>query len=291
MFDFWKEVVINSDTIDGHDRVQVTKGGVLRVLRCADYAIAGIVDGKIYKTEPSVGQKGTISVTNVADAAAGNVLRLVLDLRLVGKTDSSFAQPWSVFKKPVIVESATRDGLLRNLTAIIPADYKYITVKGVTITLGCENMVARVAKVDEVDADGKVVKTTELTTVEGKPAVGTGKWILENLRYPTNANLRYASPNADEMPIADAEYVQYAFEYAAPNRGLHGQGTVGQEMTSVTHHVFYVNKKATATIGVLNAVSGIQVVSANSDILASGYGEPKEGVPAILIHEDEGADS
>lgn len=44
------------------------------------------------------------------------------------------------------------------------------------------------------------------------------------------------------MPIEDAEYVQYAFEYRAPNRGLHGQGTVGQELTSVTHHVFYVKK-------------------------------------------------
>lgn len=286
MFDFWKEVVINSATIDGRPRVSF-ENDVLRVLRCADYAKAGIVDGKIYKTTPQEGTKGTITV-NAPAPAEGNVLRLVLDLRLVGKTDSDFAQPWSVFKKPVIIESASVEGILKNLKAIVPADYQYLTVTGNEIVLGNEYMVAYSAKIEEIDAKGEVVKTTELAVTAGKPAVGSGQWILENLRFPTNANLRYASPNADEMPIADAKYVQYAFEYAVPNRGLHGQGTVGQAMTSVTHHVFFVREDLSAIHSAFTTAGAVEV---SGDVLKAGYGDPKAKVPAIIINEDEQGES
>ena len=54
------------------------------------------------------------------------------------------------------------------------------------------------------------------------------------------------------MPVANANYVQYAFEYAVPKRGFHGQGAVGQAVTSVTHHVFYVREDlATETVDTL----------------------------------------
>ena len=69
---------------------------------------------------------------------------------------------------------------------------------------------------------------------------GTGEWLVENLRFPTYPNLRYAGVNDDEKPVAGAFYTQFAFEYVSPSRGLHGQGTVGQALVSVTHHVFYV---------------------------------------------------
>lgn len=282
MFDFWKEVVINAAEIDGLPRVSV-EGDVLRVLRCADYAKDGIVNGVIYKTMPQDEVKAKITVAAEAPAA-GNVLRLMLDLRLVGKADSDFAQPWSVFKKPVIVESASVEGLLKNLKAIVPADYAYIKINGAEVECANGHMVIREAKIDEIDVNGAVVKSTALIASEGKPAVGTGEWILENLRFPTNQNLRYAALNADEMPIRGAKYVQFAFEYAVPNRGLHGQGTVGQEMTSVTHHVFYVREDLTDVIAAFESLSGIvtPVVAGESEILAED-----EETPAVVVNPTE----
>lgn len=249
MFDFWKEVVINSAKVDGKLKIQNTDD-FLRVLRCADYHKKGIVGGVIYRTVPTDPVYAKVPIPTVEGA---DNYRLVLDIRLVGHTEGSFAQPWSVFKKPVIVEFSTVEKLKKTLKAIVPADYAYIKLNGNTIECGDPHMVFAKAVIEKVGADDEYVEYLNLLADKdavkaGKPAVGSGKWILENLRFPTNANLRYAAPNGDEMPIEGAKYVQYAFEYSAPNRGLHGQGTVGQEMTSVTHHVFYVHEDVDANI-------------------------------------------
>ena len=60
MFDFQKEVIINSNLLDDgvNPRFMVMDGPVklFRVLRCADYRKEGLVEGVIYKTPAEKGQ-------------------------------------------------------------------------------------------------------------------------------------------------------------------------------------------------------------------------------------------
>lgn len=90
------------------------------------------------------------------------------------------------------------------------------------------------------DVNTKIGGTNVFTIVKNNESFGTGKWIQENLRFPTYANIRYESPNADETPVIGAKYVQYSFAYASPRPGFGGQSGVGQGMSAVTRHIFYV---------------------------------------------------
>lgn len=252
MFDFWKEVVINAAKVDGRDRVEV-KDGLLRVLRCADYKLDGIVGG-IHVTEPTEASYGKV-VLGEAAAAEGYVYQLTLKIALHGKADSEYALPWTS-GKPVILEGADADAILAKAEGI-----RGIAVNEGAIECVDGHMIISKAKLAKIGlASGEVVTETDLLATEearvlaaGKPAVGTGEWLTENLRFPTNANRNYVAVHADETPVLGANYVQYAFEYVQPNRGLHGQGTVGQEMTSVTHHVFYVREDLDTVIDAFNA--------------------------------------
>ena len=71
---------------------------------------------------------------------------------------------------------------------------------------------------------------------------GTYNYVLQNLRLPTYANLRFTSPSAPEMPIKGAQYVQYSFAYCVPRIGFGGMSVVGQTNYSTTMHTFYVLK-------------------------------------------------
>lgn len=236
MFDFWKEVVIN-DT----DRFSVELGldgaEVLRVKGVADYSTDGIVGGKIYHTAPvKTGVPAEVSLKSVTAPAAGNILQLVLKIAQVGKADGEYALPWTS-GKPVILEADTVANIIAKAAKV-----DGLSASGSVITCGDANMIISKAVVKELKPDGDLVKETVLNpdNAKRKSTVGSGKWLIENLRFPTTANRSYTAEHADELPQKDGWYHQYAFEYAVPTRGLHGQGTVGQEMTSVTHHVFYV---------------------------------------------------
>ena len=84
---------------------------------------------------------------------------------------------------------------------------------------------------EEVIAD--VVKST----VKNVEPFATKEWIIENLRFPTYPNIRYAS--ASTMPTADL-YTEFAFTYRVPRVGLGGLSGVGQALDAVTRHIFYV---------------------------------------------------
>lgn len=273
MFDFWKEVIIN----DGSRLEALANGKTgLRVTRCADYLADFVVDKKVYKTEPANGVAAKIDLETVA--ANHTDSRLSISLGLVeGHADSEFARPWYAFKNAVAVEfkdleslkAALRLALDNHLASIVGdelvlVDPKVI-VKAVTVADRVE---------DEFGAENDVMSAV---TANIAPA-GTGEWILENLRFPTHVNTYVGAPNADEMPIVGAKYNQYAFEYCVPKRGFHGQGAVGQPVSSVTHHIFYVldTIDADALFGNLGAVETV-VIGEDTKIGAEAiFGLPAE---------------
>lgn len=80
----------------------------------------------------------------------------------------------------------------------------------------------------------------KVTIEDNKEDFATGEWLVENLRFPTYPNIRYASASEDERPINGTTYVEFSFAYQSPRPGLGGMSGVGQGMTAVTRHIYYV---------------------------------------------------
>lgn len=251
MFDFWKEVIINDgarvkplSTLGG----PIAKTG-LRVERCADYEAQYVVDKTVYKTECVEGACARVNLKGLISAES----RVAIELGLSVGQDSEYARPWSVFKKPFIVEAENEAGLIKALREAIPAHIGHVEVttgEGGSITaaelvINDPKVCVKSVKTATFNTDEKVNDWNALEEKNGVitpnvAPVGTGEWILENLRFPTHVNTRVAAPNADDMPVAGGKYTQYAFEYCVPKRGVHGSGAVGEPLASVTHHIFYV---------------------------------------------------
>lgn len=77
--------------------------------------------------------------------------------------------------------------------------------------------------------------------VRGVEEFGTYKWILHNLRIPTDASQAYNGQlsTMGELPAPGEMYTQYTIKMEADRENIGGM-VVGEKTTSVTTHVFYV---------------------------------------------------
>lgn len=83
-------------------------------------------------------------------------------------------------------------------------------------------------------------ETAATIAVEGVEPFATGEWLVQNLRFPTYPNVRYWGVGDQDRPIPGVVYVQYSFAYESPRPQLGGLSGVGQAMTAVTRHVYYI---------------------------------------------------
>lgn len=265
MFDFQKEVIIN----DVNGLAKLTNG--FRV------------DGMIYKNEyvkdiyKTVAEDGapaklTIDMGALKEKAedhSGRILQIALECGLDRDVRSDFACNLWHFRKPFVlnfnvyelgdmdmVEKAfdhvsvvgekifnvSVDGTVVTLEAAT----NYITFRSIKVeTYVCsdscsgESMEIPVVIVNDVNADGYTTYTPN------KIGFGTYEYILHNLRLPTDANWRFTSPAAVEMPVNGAKYTQYSFAYEVPRR-LGGLSVAGQMNMSTTTHTFYVKSDLVA---------------------------------------------
>lgn len=263
MFDFQKEVIINSNVLEDGvtPRFKAMTGAVnlFRVLRCADYRKEGLIDGIVYKTMYNKGAApfATFDVPTVA-----GIYRVIVGFSLDGRYLSDYAYPWYKFGKPVMAEFELDDSnlaeaqeiMIKAIEMAIPENYRFarITKEGsdkVKVSGTDSHQIIKVAELQKVvslacpaDACHEVEYQLVAKAVVEKNImeVGTAAWIQENLRFPSYPNLRYDALNEEEYPVKGGLYVQYSFGYCSPRRGLHGQGTVGQALKSITTHTFYV---------------------------------------------------
>ena len=114
------------------------------------------------------------------------------------------------------------------------------------------------------------------TLTKGVVGFGTVSHIVRNLRLPTLANTHYLALTQDERPVAAGEYTQYSIRIKT-DRGPMGMSVVGQNVESVTDHIFYVlstqvsgwdSALATAgiTVGVVGPTTDLTVTSGLLDI-------------------------
>lgn len=254
MFNYTKEVIINDPAIIIAGTSENGLGeGVVAIKRGGNYKIENI-EGKIYKTAGHTGTKAKAVITPAALGTA-DVARLTIYLSTPGTEFVEFGSPnWQEFGKPYIVETTAGDaaGLADAIKLALNEDNAHFSVKvnESKVELEAAETWMDFAEVnydlvtfaDCSDCPKETVesKTANVVITKGKPEFATAKWIVENLRFPSHPNLRYAPLYADEAPVAGTVYTEYSFEYKVKRSVPGGLSAIGQVADSIVRIVFYV---------------------------------------------------
>lgn len=270
----------------------------------------------IYKAAytPSKNAHAELNLGNVKNSKEqapkkGDAYRLSIYIRLVQSCQSSYYSNDMVFKgKPLSVEfnwqedaEATAKKLAQIIKkyeiAVFEKPIVTVTPQGSTLKIDATDQYQRfyTVELEEYDPEayhGMGEYTPVLVALEeshedyneedgkieqGVEGFGTYEWLLHNLRIPTLSRTRIFAPNSDETPIPGGNYNQYTIHYCV-NRGTLGMNAVGDQVTSMTTHVFYVHKdvqkyfedclEAIAPAeGVLNAITAGKGIEEDKDFM------------------------
>ena len=284
MWNYYKTVVINSATAeDGRPMFSncgVVRGrdfvedGAVNIWRNGQYDLEKVSD-VIYKTVGYPGKNAKLVLDCsklIAEAEDGvqdlGLYQLTFKVEMDGKFLSDWASPeYNGFYKPFVVGLDVNEAnvekmaeyLCEQINLALAENNKFIKVSfegdNLTIEATDNYMILKpenfkFEKYEVIGCDtclGEYIpkKIKEYITVEeeGMQPFATGTWLLENQRLPNSNNFRYFGFN-DEMPIAGAIYVQYSFDYVSDRPGLGGHSGVGQGITAITNHTFFVEQNA-----------------------------------------------
>jgi hypothetical protein len=271
MFKYSNQVVVNSkvDETSGKDKFTYdATNKILKVLRVGNFKLDNIVS--MFKATPSEGTKGSVSIP-ISDLDATANYRIALYLRRSGDNDSYYSNAQVLKGKPFVYEfPGTINGVAATPASIAKLINKINHIyedSVLTVTAGAEAVVITgdkfslftkaqlekyVPATDSAEGYWSVVAFGTIT--KNVQEFGTYSQILKDLRLPSYENYRFTSPNIDEMPIAGATYNQYTIEYKV-DRGILGTDAVGDEVTSITHHVFFINTALTDVETVMQALA------------------------------------
>ena len=254
MFNYTNEVIINDPAIIvAGTSLNGLGEGVVAIKRGGNYVINNI-EGKIFKTVGHTGTKAKVVITPAALGSA-DVARLTIYLSTPGTEFVEFGSPnWQEFGKPYIVETKAEDaeGLAAAIKLALNEDNAHFSVKvnesKVELEVAetwmdfAEVNYDLVTFADCSDCSKETVesKAANVAITKGKTEFATAKWIVENLRFPSHPNLRYAPLYADEAPVAGTVYTEYSFEYKVKRSVPGGLSAVGQVADSIVRIVFYV---------------------------------------------------
>ena len=297
MFDFQKEVILNN-----LDNVEVFDGKGIRVdgmLYKKEYI------QPVYETAATDGAKAKL-IINMEDInkAVTNVMQFVIELGLDNDYRGDFGSVLFYFRKPIVVTMTAGSSVADVAKAFEKAgvvDYKLynVSVEGNKITLEMADNYITVRKAEVMDlvcdsncgSDQMQVSEKVHAFDLKNPAVytknnvgfGTYDYMIHNLRLPTYANIRFASPAEAEMPVKGGKYTQYSFEYTVPRR-LGGLSVAGQKTASTTIHTFFVLNNETKNgknFKDLLEAAGATVVSVANENPYVKYVEHDEAAPIV----------
>lgn len=246
----------------------------------------------IYKRKAVDPTLGTATLT-IVNKGAGTY-RIALYVRLEGCQNSYYSNDFVFKGKPLYYEFAVKDGdasaqiatavakLAKHLQVLFN-DYKSVEFKasGNTLILTAADEFLRFTRVDvqkfnpdaginggafetfisaKTDDDPDYDGTNVI--VQGTLGFGTYYQISKDLRLPTMDARRAWAVNQEELPIPGAKYNQFTVKYVK-NRGQVGGGAcVGQDVTSITTHVFFVKtdisdafEAALANVGTIEEIT------------------------------------
>lgn len=262
MFQYTNTIVLNSliDEVTGVDKFverTIDSNPALDVRRVNLFKKANVA--RMIKRAASDPVIGGVTF-NVANADAG-IYRLKMYMRLSGSQNSYYANDFVFKGKPLVYEykitqnSTSGTEVAKEIKRVIDkiqALYgdKWIkaSVNGSTLKISGtdEYQLFTEAKLQKLNTATNNPLTNEVfediaegTITKCREGFGTYTHILKDLRLPTMEARRFTAINQEELPVPGAKYNQYTIYYKV-DRGLFGGAAVGQQVTSMTTHVFYV---------------------------------------------------
>lgn len=109
-------------------------------------------------------------------------------------------------------------------------------------------------------------KNAAEVVVDGVEPFATGQWLIENLRFPTYPNIRWAAVGEEDRPVPGQVYVQYSFAYDSPRPQFGGLSGVGQKVEAVTRHIYYVPESLSAEFEAAFTGLGVAIVETMPEI-------------------------
>lgn len=317
MFDFQKEVILNNlDNVEVFDDKGIRVDGMLYKKEYIQ---------PVYETAPVDAEKARLGIdlnaVNTAAIAEGSIrhVQFVLELGLDNDYRGDFGSALYYFRKPVVVnldvDTLTDiDTVVKAFEKVSVSGEKLFTVEtkgtdmveGASLTLVMNDCYITVRKAEAVgyycadscNGEGMeqpvLLKNLKDTTIGENPAYisnvvgfGTYDYMIHNLRLPTNANWRFTSPAASEMPRVGGKYTQYSFEYTVPRR-IGGLSVAGQKTASTTIHTFFVLNDETKNgknFKALLETAGATVVPVLDENPYVEYVDHDEAAP--IVHKGE----
>lgn len=270
MFNYTREIIINKPISE----VLVEGTGNKVVLkRVGEYDKRNIV--KVWVTPGTPGTPGTVILKgDDLVNAMGDLVETTFNVHLFVKTMDKYLADyananWGAFGKSIVVEftaSGTKTEVANAMEkalkmAVSDLDKMFeitndnagtltLTFTEPYLTMGKDNIEVKMYDKNNELVDVKLTGTVTETVAP----FATADWLVENLRFPSYPNVRYAAKNSDEYPVAGEVYDQVSFQYAVERPGLGGLSAVGQKIESVTTHVLYVkHSQAAALVAALGA--------------------------------------
>ena len=231
-------------------------------------------------------------------AATPGIYRISLYVTLSGSQDERYANTRVLKGKPIFVEfevTAKENTAALVADKVVAITKKYLqmvyedkiinivkdSTTGIIIKgISGEQRFSKVALEKWENNDWTVldesingVAGTKITvTAIGDNGFGTYRNIIKDLRLPTAANTQWTHIAQDEIPVVGGVYDQYTIVYCV-HRGVLGSDAVGDDVTSITEHVFYVKsdvipdwKAALASAKLNTSVTEVDATVAVKDI-------------------------
>lgn len=260
--------------------------------RFGEYKTRNVMGQKMYKTPGVRGKKSVMTIECdglIAKDSSGvyesGLYNFVFNIKMPNRFYGEYAHPaYMGFFKPVMIgfevsPSLAADGeklatvIARDLNLVIPSNNKFVYVKteGTKVILTIPDVYGhfgeyRFERYDPTMCDSCLGEyferdvTDKITVEDGLEPFCTGQWLIENYRFPSYPNVRYAALNEDEYPIVGALYTEYTFTYCANRIGFGGMSGVGQEVSAVTKHVLFVENSLVEDFEKVIKDAGIEIV-------------------------------
>lgn len=262
------------------------------IQRFGEYKTRNVLGQKMFKTPGVRGKKSVMTIECnglIAKDAEGvyeaGLYNFTFAIKMPNRFYGEYAHPnYMGFFKPVMIgfevsPDLAADGtklakvIANDLNLVIPANNKFVYVKaeGSKVILTIPDVYGhfgeyRFERYDPTMCDSCLGEyfsrnvEDKITIVDGLEPFCTGQWLIENYRFPSYPNVRYAALNEDEYPIAGALYTEYTFTYCANRIGFGGMSGVGQEVSAVTKHVLFVENSLVDDFEKVIEDAGIDIV-------------------------------
>ena len=126
---------------------------------------------------------------------------------------------------------------------------------------------------------------------EGVEPFATGEWLVENLRFPTYPNIRWAAPGFEDRPVPGVVYVQYSFAYDSPRPQFGGISGVGQKVEAVTRHIYYIPESLASEFEAAFTDLGVSIVETMPEITDPDGNAVSDGTQPSNGSTNGGSDS